>query len=41
MMQYHDNLCKDMGVGYRRKGWNLAAEAFAPYSAADYKDLFH
>merc|ERR1712039_693287 len=23
-----------------RKGWNLLAETFAPYSAADYVDLF-
>merc|ERR1711972_1014780 len=39
-MAYHDQLCKDMDVNPRRKGWNLLAEAFAPYSAADYVDLF-
>merc|ERR1712186_229309 len=39
-MAYHDQLCKDMCVNPRRKGWNLLAEAFAPYSAADYADLF-
>jgi len=39
-MTYHDQLCSDMGVNPRRKGWNLLAEAFAPYSAADYADLF-
>merc|ERR1712151_1451079 len=39
-MAYHDQLCRDMGVNPRRKGWNLLAEAFAPYSAADYVGLF-
>merc|ERR1712190_333728 len=39
-MAYHDQLCKDMGVNPRRKGWNLLAEVFAPYSAADYVGLF-
>eukprot|EP00931_Biecheleriopsis_adriatica_P043702 TRINITY_DN2496_c0_g1_i8.p1 TRINITY_DN2496_c0_g1~~TRINITY_DN2496_c0_g1_i8.p1 ORF type:complete len:585 (-),score=130.75 TRINITY_DN2496_c0_g1_i8:352-2043(-) len=39
-MKYHDQLCKDMGVKHRRKGWNLLAEIFAPYSAADYAGLF-
>jgi len=39
-MKYHDQLCKDMGVNHKRKGWNLLAEAFAPYSAADYAGLF-
>merc|ERR1712039_369575 len=39
-MKYHDQLCKDMGVNHKRKGWNLLAEAFAPYSAADYTGLF-
>merc|ERR1719188_1464594 len=39
-MAYHDQLCKDMGVNHRRKGWNLLAEAFAPYSAGDYAGLF-
>merc|ERR1711972_563108 len=39
-MSYHDQLCKDMAVNPRRKGWNLLAETFAPYSAADYVDLF-
>jgi len=40
MMKYHDNLCKDMQVPCRRKGWNIIAELFVPYSAADYKKLF-
>jgi len=40
-MKYHDQLCGDMGVSRVRKGWNLFAEAFAPYSAADYAGLFH
>merc|ERR1711933_407633 len=31
---------KDMAVNPCRKGWNLLAETFAPYSAADYVDLF-
>jgi len=39
-MVYHDQLCDDLGVNSHRKGWNLLAEVFAPYSAADYKDLF-
>lgn len=38
--KYHDQLCKDMGVAHRRKGWNFLAEAFAPYSARDYEALF-
>merc|ERR1712066_809813 len=37
---YHDQFCRDMCVNPRRKGWNLLAECFAPYSAADYVDLF-
>lgn len=40
MMTYHDNLCKDMQVKHMRKGGNIIAEILAPYSAADYKDLF-
>merc|ERR1711972_1146665 len=39
-MKYHDQLCKDMGVNHRRKGYNVFAECFAPYSAADYAGLF-
>merc|ERR1711988_823953 len=39
-MKYHDQLCIDMGVSHLRKGWNLLAEIFAPYSAADYASLF-
>merc|ERR1711972_1096648 len=39
-MSYHDQLCKDMAVNPCRKGWNFLAETFAPYSAADYVDLF-
>merc|ERR1711972_134745 len=39
-MKYHDQLCQDMGVNHKRKGWNLLAEVFAPYSAADYAGLF-
>ena len=38
--KYHDQLCKDMGVSHRRKGMNPLAEAFAPYCARDYEDLF-
>jgi len=40
MMKYHDNLCRDMQVSHRRKGFNFLAEIFVPYSAADYADLF-
>jgi len=40
MMTYHDNLCQDMHVKHKRKGYNVLAEIFAPYSAIDYKDLF-
>lgn len=40
MMTYHDNLCRDLQVPGRRKGWNFFAEIFAPYSAADYQELF-
>lgn len=39
-MKYHDQLCKDMGVKHKRKGWNILGECFAPYSAADYRGLF-
>merc|ERR1712228_1029507 len=39
-MKYHDQLCVDMGVKRKRKGWNFLAEAFAPYTAADYRGLF-
>jgi dimethylaniline monooxygenase (N-oxide forming) len=40
MMRYHDGLLKDMGERCKRKGLNLLAEVFAPYSASDYRDLF-
>jgi len=40
MMKYHDNLCQDMQVPCRRKGWNVIAEIFVPYSAEDYQELF-
>merc|ERR1711862_610138 len=30
----------DIGVNPLRKGWNVLAELFAPYSAADYRGLF-
>jgi dimethylaniline monooxygenase (N-oxide forming) len=39
-MKYHDQLCRDMGVNHRRKGCNLLAEVFAPYTATDYSELF-
>merc|ERR1712232_725371 len=39
-MKYHDQLCIDMGVNHLRKGWNIFAEVFAPYSANDYRALF-
>jgi dimethylaniline monooxygenase (N-oxide forming) len=39
-MKYHDQLCKDMGVKHKRKGWNILGECFAPYTAADYRSLF-
>lgn len=38
--KYHDRICKDIGVPHRRKGMNILAEAFAPYSARDYEALF-
>jgi len=41
MMRYHDGLLEDMGEHRRRKGWNLLAEIFAPYSASDYQGLFN
>merc|ERR1712039_1041537 len=40
MMRYHDGLLEDMGECHKRKGINLLAEVFAPYSASDYRDLF-
>merc|ERR1719221_1794233 len=41
MVQYHDNLLKDMGERYKRKvGCNPLAEVFSPYTAFDYKKLF-
>merc|ERR1712060_223368 len=36
MTKYHDLLCQDMGVDHRRKGSNVLAEVFAPYSAEDF-----
>lgn len=39
-MKYHDQLCKDMSVQHKRKGWNILGECFAPYTAADYRGLF-
>jgi len=39
-MKYHDQLCIDMGVNHLRKGWNIFAEVFSPYSASDYCALF-
>jgi len=39
-MKYHDQLCKDMHVQHKRKGWNILAEWFAPYTATDYSGLF-
>ena len=40
MMKYHDQLVEDMGEKKLRKGWNLLAEVFAPYTAADYREIF-
>merc|ERR1711972_774304 len=40
MMRYHDGLLMDMGKRCKRKGWNILAEVFAPYSAGDYDGLF-
>jgi len=40
MLKYHDRLVKDMGENHLRKGVNKLAEAFAPYSAADYRGIF-
>merc|ERR1711972_754901 len=40
MMRYHDGLVEDMGECRKRKGFNLLAEVFSPYSAGDYRDLF-
>jgi dimethylaniline monooxygenase (N-oxide forming) len=40
MMKYHDMLLKDMGENHKRKGWNVLAEAFAPYNARDYTPVF-
>lgn len=39
-LKYHDQLCKDMKVEHKRKGWNFLGECFAPYLAADYRSLF-
>ncbi|GLI59487.1 hypothetical protein VaNZ11_001372 [Volvox africanus] len=39
MMQYHDQLLADMGQPPHRKGFNLFAECFGAYTAADYEDL--
>lgn len=40
MMKYHDQLVRDMGYNHRRKGKNVLAEAFEPYCAKDYKEIF-
>jgi dimethylaniline monooxygenase (N-oxide forming) len=39
MMKYHDILMGDMGLNHKRKG-NPLTEAFMPYQASDYSDLF-
>merc|ERR1711972_189883 len=39
MMRCHDGLVEDLGERRKRKGWNLLAEVFAPYSAGDYHNL--
>jgi len=36
---YHDRLLKDMGLSNRRKGFNVVAEMFAPYTPVDYKGV--
>jgi len=40
MPKYHDMLMDDMKEDSRRKGFNLLAEVFQPYSARDYEPLF-
>lgn len=36
MMQYHDQLVRDMGLQPHRKGFNLVGECFGAYTARDY-----
>lgn len=40
MMKYHDRLLRDMGEKHLRKGPNVLAEMFSPYTAADYAAIF-
>ncbi|KAK9868751.1 hypothetical protein WJX84_005726 [Apatococcus fuscideae] len=38
-IKYFDQIMRDLGRSPWRKGWNLLAEVFAPYSAHDYQNL--
>ena len=40
MFQYHDKLCKDMGVPHRRNEESLKTESISPYCARDYEEFF-
>ena len=40
VFQYHDQLCKDMGVPHIRKEENFYSESISPYNAHDYEEFF-
>ena len=40
MLQYHDQLCKDMGVPRKRTEVNSDSESISTYNVHDYEEFF-